>query len=72
MICWAALGNALLLALYLNMLSIMYGLRTYRLAAAVELLATQPGLEEYRERAERYLMENYGDTTAVRGAPLPN
>lgn len=32
-----ALVNGLLLALYLNMISVMYGLRTYRLAAAVEL-----------------------------------
>ena len=38
MICWAALANALVLALYYNMLGLMYGLRTYRLAAAVELL----------------------------------
>ncbi len=46
--------------------------RSARLAAAVELLATQPGLEEYRQRAEQYLIENYGDTTAVRGTSLPN
>ena len=38
MVCWAALANALVMALYYNMLGLMYGLRTYRLAAAVELL----------------------------------
>ncbi|MCE5278806.1 MAG: hypothetical protein ABFD92_02665 [Planctomycetaceae bacterium] len=35
-VCAAALVNALLLALYLNMLGFMYGLRTYRLIAATE------------------------------------
>ncbi|MCE5327564.1 MAG: hypothetical protein LLG01_14255 [Planctomycetaceae bacterium] len=35
-VCLAALVNALLLALYLNMLGFMYGLRTYRLIAAAE------------------------------------
>jgi len=38
MICWAALANAMAMALYYNLLGLMYGLRTYRLAAAVELL----------------------------------
>ena len=34
--------------------------RAARLAVAVELLASQPGLEEYHERAGRYLAETYG------------
>ena len=38
LICWAALANAMVLALYYNMLAILSGLRTYRLAAVVELL----------------------------------
>jgi O-antigen/teichoic acid export membrane protein len=37
-VCWAALGNALVMALYLNLLSFLYGLRTYRLIAALEVL----------------------------------
>jgi anti-sigma factor RsiW len=48
--------------------------RAARLAAAVELLATQPGLEQYREEAEQYLEETYGPRTSVpphRG-PIPN
>ena len=39
LICWAAIGNALVLALYLNMLSFTYGLRAYRLASMVEVCA---------------------------------
>ena len=35
--CWAAIGNAALMALYLNLLSFLYGLRAYRLASTVEL-----------------------------------
>ncbi len=47
-----------------------------RLRAAAELLATQPGLEEHRQRAERYIIETYGDTEAgrelsARTAPKP-
>ena len=38
LICWAALANAMVLALYYNLLAILSGLRTYRLAALVELL----------------------------------
>ncbi|MHC4398077.1 MAG: zf-HC2 domain-containing protein [Planctomycetota bacterium] len=34
--------------------------RKARLAVAAQLLATQPGLEEYRKRADRYLVEAYG------------
>jgi len=40
--------------------------RSARLAASVQLLADQPGLEQYKENAERYLKENYADTAAVR------
>jgi anti-sigma factor RsiW len=40
--------------------------RSARLAASVQLLADQPGLEQYKEDAERYLKENYADTAAVR------
>ena len=36
-ICWAALANALAVALYHNMLSFLIGLRVYRLASAVEI-----------------------------------
>jgi hypothetical protein len=32
----------------------------------VQLLAAQPGLEQYKENTERYLKETYADTTAVR------
>lgn len=35
--CWAALANAALMALYLNLLAILYGMRAYRLASMVEL-----------------------------------
>jgi predicted anti-sigma-YlaC factor YlaD len=40
--------------------------RSARLAASVQLLAAQPGLEQYKENTERYLKETYADTTAVR------
>jgi predicted anti-sigma-YlaC factor YlaD len=36
-----------------------------RLTAAAELLGTQPGLEEHRQRAERYIIETYADTAAA-------
>jgi predicted anti-sigma-YlaC factor YlaD len=39
--------------------------RSARLAASVELLAAQPGLEQYKEKTERYLKETYPETTAV-------
>ena len=45
--------------------------RSARLAAAAELLATQPGLERYRREAERYLAEAYRGTAAVNGTPPP-
>ncbi len=37
-VCLAALANVLVMALYLNLLSFLYGLRTYRLIAALEVL----------------------------------
>jgi anti-sigma factor RsiW len=40
--------------------------RSARLAMSVQLLAGQPGLEQYKENTERYLKETYADTTAVR------
>ncbi|MGD0519372.1 MAG: zf-HC2 domain-containing protein [Thermoguttaceae bacterium] len=40
--------------------------RSARLAASMQILADAPGLEQYKEDAERYLKENYADTTAVR------
>jgi hypothetical protein len=40
--------------------------RSARLAASVELLAAQPGLERYKESTERYLKETYADTNAAR------
>lgn len=36
-ICYAAIANAMLMALYHNMLGFMYGMRAYRLVAVVEL-----------------------------------
>ncbi|NQT11135.1 MAG: zf-HC2 domain-containing protein [Planctomycetes bacterium] len=50
--------------------------RAARLAAAAELLATQPGLERYREQTEQYLAKTYrgtpaGDRAAMRSVPLP-
>jgi len=39
-ICWAALANAMLMALYHNMQSFMAGMRVYRLASAVEICYT--------------------------------
>ena len=46
--------------------------RSARLAVAVQLLATQPGLEQYRREAQRYLEEAYRDTAAVDGGLLPS
>jgi anti-sigma factor RsiW len=40
--------------------------RAARLAASMQMLATEPGLKEYKDNAERYLRENYGDTAAVK------
>jgi predicted anti-sigma-YlaC factor YlaD len=50
--------------------------RAARLAAAAELLATQPGLERYREQTEQYLAKTYrgtpaGDRAATRIVPPP-
>ncbi len=42
--------------------------RAARLAAAIALLATEPSLKEYRERAERYLQEAYPEAAAARPA----
>lgn len=39
--------------------------RSARLAAAARLLATQPGLERYRNQAESYLARAYRDTAAA-------
>ena len=38
LICWAAIANALLLALYLNMLAFPRGMRAHRAVSAVEIL----------------------------------
>jgi anti-sigma factor RsiW len=51
--------------------------RAARLAASAELLATQPGLEQYREDTERYLAETYrgtpaGDRAARRIGTIPH
>jgi hypothetical protein len=40
--------------------------RAARLAASMQMLATEPGLKEYKDNAERYLRENYADTAAVK------
>ena len=40
--------------------------RAARLAASMQMLATEPNLKAYKDNAERYLRENYADTTAVR------
>ncbi len=50
--------------------------RAARLAASARLLATQPSLAQYQQRAERYLTETYGETAAARSVlkqnvPLP-
>jgi len=50
--------------------------RAARLAAAAELLATQPGLERYREQTEQYLAKAYrgtpaGDRAALKVNSLP-
>lgn len=50
--------------------------RAARLAAAAELLATQPGLERFREETEQYLAKTYrgtpaGDRAARKLNPLP-
>ncbi len=41
--------------------------RSARLAMAARLLADHPGLEQYKQQAERYLLETYRGTTAVEG-----
>ncbi|MCC6126322.1 MAG: zf-HC2 domain-containing protein [Pirellulales bacterium] len=40
--------------------------RAARLAASMQMLAAEPSLKEYKDSAERYLRENYADTTAVK------
>jgi predicted anti-sigma-YlaC factor YlaD len=40
--------------------------RAARLAASMQMLATEPNLKQYKDNAERYLRENYADTTAVK------
>ncbi|MHC4178718.1 MAG: anti-sigma factor family protein [Planctomycetota bacterium] len=45
--------------------------RSARLLAAAQMLATEPGLEEYKRQAERYLAEAYRGTAAVNGALPP-
>ena len=45
--------------------------RSARLLAAAQMLATEPGLEEYQRQAERYLAEAYRGTAAVNGALPP-
>jgi anti-sigma factor RsiW len=40
--------------------------RAARLAASMQMLAAEPSLKSYKDNAERYLRENYADTTAVR------
>ena len=45
--------------------------RAARLAVAVELLAGQPGLEEYHQEAERYLVETYGAADRPSHDPYP-
>jgi hypothetical protein len=45
--------------------------RSARLAAAARLLATQPGLEDYRDQAYRYMAEAYRETAAVAQAAAP-
>ncbi|MFB3894416.1 MAG: hypothetical protein ACE15C_20640 [Phycisphaerae bacterium] len=37
LICWAALANVLAMALWLNLMAFLYGMRVYRLASLVEL-----------------------------------
>ncbi len=45
--------------------------RSARLAAAAELLATQPGLEHYNRQARRYLVEAYPGTAAANRIARP-
>lgn len=45
--------------------------RSARLAAAARFLGSQPGLEQYRKQAERYLAEAYRGTAAAGGASPP-
>jgi predicted anti-sigma-YlaC factor YlaD len=40
--------------------------RAARLAASMQMLAAEPNLKAYKDNAERYLRENYADTTAVK------
>jgi hypothetical protein len=45
--------------------------RSARLAAAAELLGTQPGLEQYHAEAQRYLSQHYAGTRAAERAARP-
>jgi len=45
--------------------------RAARLAATVALLATEPSLKEYKDRAERYLLETYPAAAFARPAQPP-
>ena len=39
--------------------------------SSAEMLAAQPGLEDYAQSANEYLVEVYGDTAVVKGLMQP-
>jgi predicted anti-sigma-YlaC factor YlaD len=45
--------------------------RAARLAAAIELLATEPSLKEYQDEAQRYLARAYPDADLGKNSPQP-
>jgi hypothetical protein len=45
--------------------------RAARLAASIEILASQPGLEEFKDSAQRYLATTYPGTAAAQRAAAP-
>jgi hypothetical protein len=45
--------------------------RAARLAAAIDLLATEPSLKEYQDEAQRYLARAYPDAELGRNSPQP-
>jgi hypothetical protein len=45
--------------------------RAARLAASIEILASQPGLEEFKDNAQRYLATTYPGTAAAQRAAAP-
>jgi hypothetical protein len=45
--------------------------RAARLAAAVDLLATEPSLKEYKDEAQRYLARAYPDADLGKNSPQP-